>query len=181
MRLGMTAIAAAMLFGAVLFTGAANAQATPAPAPTSTVSVQSLPPAASTTAVQKFDPVKATNAYLNQVSGAARAKSDSYFEGGYSLILVDALYAVAVSALLLWLKISAGMRNIAQGVTRSRFWQVPIYVIMFTALVTVLAFPLTIYEYFFREHAYGLSTRASCNGSRLRCRPSSTSSAPQSS
>jgi STE24 endopeptidase len=158
MRFGMTAFAAALLFGALLFAGAANAQATPAPAPTSTIAVHSLP-AAGPTAMQKFDPVKATNAYLNQVSGAARANSDSYFEGGYYLILVDTIYAVAVSALLLWLRISAGMRNIAQGVTRSRFWQVPIYVIMYVALVAVLTFPLTVYEDFFREHAYGLSNQ----------------------
>jgi len=161
MRLGLKTIAAAMalLFGALLFTGPAAAQATPAAAPTSTVAVQPLPMTSVPTAVQKFDPVKATNAYLNQVSGAARANSDSYFEGGYYLILVDALYAVAVSALLLWLRISAGMRNIAVGVTRSRFWQVPIYVLMYVALVAVLTFPLTVYEDFFREHAYGLSNQ----------------------
>ncbi len=158
MRLGLRVAAMAMLLGAVIFAGAANAQATPAPAPTSTIAVHSLPPAGPT-AMQKFDPVKATNAYLNQVSGAARARSDSYFEGGYYLILVDALYAVAVSALLLWLRISAGMRNIAQGVTRSRFWQVPIYAVMYVALVAVLTFPLDVYEGFIREHAYGLSNQ----------------------
>jgi STE24 endopeptidase len=160
MRRGLTAIAAvaALLLGAFLFAGTADAQATPAAAPTSTIAVQSLPSPGGNAAV-KFDPVKATNAYLSQVSGAARARSDSYFEGGYTLILVDALYAVAVSALLLWLRISAGMRNIAQGVTRSRFWQVPIYVAMYVAVVAVLTFPLTIYEDFFREHAYGLSNQ----------------------
>jgi STE24 endopeptidase len=161
MRLGLKTIAAAMalLFGMLLFAGPAAAQATPAAAPTSTVAVQPLPMTSIPTAAQKFDPVKATNAYLNQVSGAARANSDSYFEGGYYLILVDALYAVAVSALLLWLRISAGIRNIAVGVTRSRFWQVPIYVIMYVALVALLTFPLTVYEDFFREHAYGLSNQ----------------------
>ena len=160
MRLGMTAFATAiaMLLGALIFAGVANAQATPASAPTSTVAVQTLPPAGPT-AAQKFDPVKATNAYLNQVSGAARANSDSYFEGGYYLILVDTIYAVAVSALLLWLRISAGMRYIAQGVTRSRFWQVPIYALMYVAIFAVLTFPLTVYEDFFREHAYGLSNQ----------------------
>jgi STE24 endopeptidase len=100
-----------------------------------------------------FDPVKATNAYLARVSGAARERSDSYFEGGYVLIFVDAIYAIAVSALLLWTGISASMRDMAQKVTRSRFWQVPIYVAMFVVVTTVLTFPLTVYENFFREHA----------------------------
>ena len=160
MRLGLTGLAAAMTFLllTLLFAGDASAQASPTPVPTSTVVVHSLPPAGPT-AMQQFDPVKATKAYLAQVNGAARARSDSYFEGGYYLILVDTLYAVAVSALLLWLRISAGMRNIAQGVTRSKFWQVPIYVMMYVALVAVLSFPLTVYEDFFREHAYGLSNQ----------------------
>ena len=96
---------------------------------------------------------------LARVSGEARKRSDSYFEGGYVLILVDGLYAVAVAALLLWSGLSARMRNIAQRLTRSRFWQVPIYVVMFIVATTVLTFPLTVYEGFFREHAYGLSNQ----------------------
>jgi STE24 endopeptidase len=151
------ASAIALLSGALFLSDPAFAQATPTPAPTSTVAVQSLPPTVS--AVQTFDPVKATNAYLAQVSGTARANSDAYFEGKYWLILVDTIYAVVVSAILLWFKISAGMRNAAASVTRSKFLQAPIYVFLYTILVAVLTFPLTIYEDFFREHAFGLSNQ----------------------
>jgi STE24 endopeptidase len=129
-------------------------------APLSPVTVQTLP--THKAAVIKeipFDPVKATDAYLARVSGAARERSDSYFEGGYVLILVDAIYSIAVSALLLWMGISAAMRNIAQRLTRSKFLQVPIYVAMFLVITTVLTFPLSLYEQFFREHAYGLSNQ----------------------
>lgn len=138
----------------------AEAQAVPSRAPLKPVAVQSLPESPSAAHVAAtLDPVKATNAYLARVSGPARARSDSYFEGGYVLIVVDALYGVVVAALLLWLGISAGMRNIAQGVTRSRFWQVPIYVAMYTVVTAVLTFPLSVYEQFLREHAYGLSNQ----------------------
>jgi STE24 endopeptidase len=147
----------AAAFGAFLI-GAAHAQSNPSPAPVSHVSVQSLAPPPAT-GPATLDPEKATNAYLARVSGAARARSDSYFEGGYVLILVDALYSVFVSAILLWLGISAGMRNIAQGITRSRFLQVPIYVVQFVIVTTVLTFPLNVYEGFMREHAYGLSNQ----------------------
>ncbi|TMJ14382.1 MAG: M48 family peptidase, partial [Alphaproteobacteria bacterium] len=34
-----------------------------------------------------FDPEAATRAYLGTLNGAARAKSDAYFEGGYWLLL----------------------------------------------------------------------------------------------
>ena len=156
MRIGF--VFAALL--ALIAISAGSALAAPAPAPTSTVDVQKLPPIgpASHDAPVKFDAGKAVNAYLATVSGEARKRSDAYFEGQAEwLPLVDAIYAIVVAALLLWLRISARMRNFAQGVTRSRFWQVPIYVLMFLVLTTVLTFPLTVYEDFIREHAYGLS------------------------
>ena len=150
----LSAILLVLIF-TVLPGRAAQAQSGPSAAPTTTIEVQPLPPAG----VAHFDPEKATDAYLAKVSGVARAKSDAYFEGGYWLTLWDALYAIAVSALLLWLKISARMRNIAQGITRSRFWQVPIYIAQYVVLTTVLTFPMSVYENFFREHAYGLSNQ----------------------
>lgn len=139
----------------VLSPSLAMAQAGPAAAPTSTVDVHALPPVKTV----GFDAEKATNAYLAQVSGEARAKSDSYFEGGYWLILWDALYAVAVSMILLFTRASARMRRMAEGLTRSRFWQVPIYIMMYVAITTVLSLPMTVYEEFFREHQYGLSNQ----------------------
>ncbi|HVU20677.1 MAG TPA: M48 family metalloprotease, partial [Rhizomicrobium sp.] len=134
---------------------ATAAQTGPAAAPTSTVDVHPLPPAGET----NFDADKATNAYLAEISGEARKKSDSYFEGGYWLILWDALYAIAVSAILLFLRISARMRRIAEGVTRSKFWQVPIYIMMYIVITTVLSLPMSIYEEFIREHQYGMSNQ----------------------
>ncbi len=103
-----------------------------------------------------FDPVKATNAYLARVSGADRAKSDSYFEGGYVLLFVDAFYAIGISALLLWFRVSALIRDFAERQTRSRFWQVPIYSGIYIIVTTLLTFPLSLYEQFFREKSYGL-------------------------
>jgi STE24 endopeptidase len=136
------------------------AEAQPAPAPTSHVNVQALAPVAQPAATpSSFNADRATNAYLATISGAARAKSNAYFEGGYVLTLVDALYAIAISALLLWTRLSAGIRNFAQGRTRSRFWQVPIYVAIYTVIVAVLSLPLTAYEEFFREQAYGMSNQ----------------------
>jgi STE24 endopeptidase len=146
----------ALLLLVLLAPTAASAQLEPDRAPSPRIAVQTLPP------IEKpihFDAERATNAYLAEIKGKARANSDSYFEGSYVLLFVDALYAVAVSALLLWAKLSSGIRNWAQGLTRSRFWQVPVYVAIYTVLTTALAFPLTLYEDFFREHAYGLSNQ----------------------
>src|SRR5438067_1296568 len=125
--------AAVAIFFAILFTGIgdAGAQQDLRAAPLAPVTVQTLPAGGAGARSVTFDPAKATNAYLARVSGEARKRSDSYFEGGYVLIFVDGLYAVAVAALLLWTGISAQMRNLAQRFTRSRFLQAPIYVVMF--------------------------------------------------
>ncbi|MGZ5998155.1 MAG: hypothetical protein ACXWLC_02040, partial [Rhizomicrobium sp.] len=146
------------LMGLLLAGGPAFAQqAGPSAAPTSSIDVHNLPPIASG---KPFDPQKATMAYLAQVGGAARVRSDSYFEGGYVLLFVDAFYSIAVSGLLLWFRISARMRTFVQARTRSRFWQVPIYVAQYIVLTAVLSLPLTIYEGFFRERSYGLMNQS---------------------
>ena len=146
----------AIVLLALVLASPATAQPTgPSAAPTSTVDVRTLPPLESAKPMT-FDPQKATQAYLARVSGPARARSDAYFEGGYVLLLVDALYAIAVAAFLLWSKLSARMRDFAQAQTRSRFFQVPIYVAQYIAVTAVLGLPLTIYEGFFRERSYGL-------------------------
>jgi len=154
----LTALCAALLVlvFSLMTVSSAFAQNGPAAAPTSTVDVKPLPPAGTPVA---FDPDKATNAYLAQVSGEARQKSDSYFEGGYWLILWDAVYAIVVSAILLFTRFSARMRKFAEGVTRSRFWQAPIYIMLYVIVTTVLSLPITIYENFLREHQYGMSNQ----------------------
>jgi STE24 endopeptidase len=148
----------AALFAFFAVAVAAPVSAQPVAAPTTTIPVSALP-AVAQAAPPKFDVEKATNAYLAQVSGAARQKSDSYFEGGYVLLFVDALYAIAVSALLLWSRASAAFRNYAQRWTRARYGQTLIYVGIYTIVVAVLTFPLSVYEDFFREHSYGLSNQ----------------------
>jgi STE24 endopeptidase len=104
-----------------------------------------------------FDVNAATDAYLATVTGEARAKSDAYFEGGYWLILWDALVTIAACLVLLFVRLSSGMRSLAERWARWRWLQTAIYGVFFTITLTVLTFPMTIYEGFYREHAYGLS------------------------
>ena len=144
----------AVLVFFVLGSVSALAQPVPLAAPTHHVEVAQLEPIG-----QAFDPVKATNAYLAQVSPADKARSDAYFEGGYALLVVDIVYTLVVAGLLLWLKISAWMRNNAAAVTRSRFWQTPLYALQYVAITTIAGLPLAVYEGFLREHQYGLSNQ----------------------
>lgn len=119
----------------------------------------SLPLLAVAAHAADFDPKAATEAYLATVSGDARAKSDAYFEGGYWLILWDALYAIGVASILLFTRAAAGLRNLAERISRWRWLQTLTFAALYIALTAVLTFPLTIYEGFYREHEYGLSNQ----------------------
>ena len=114
------------------------------------------PPASRSAQAQSFDVNAAVEAYLAKMPPAQRARSNAYFEGGYWLLLWDFLSTVVVMWLLLRFRWSARMRNLAKRITRSRPLQTAIYWIEFIVVVSVLTFPLTVYEGYFREHAYGL-------------------------
>jgi STE24 endopeptidase len=123
------------------------------------------------------DPATATRAWLDTVPADKRARSDAYFEGGYWLLLWNALVSAAISLLLLVTGLSARLRDFAErisgkllGVLPGRFGRimswlflnaltVVIYVIPLLLIVNLLGFPLNVYENFFREHAYGMATQ----------------------
>jgi STE24 endopeptidase len=131
----------------------AQAQVSPSPTP---------PPAAVFSAAnpKTFDPAAATQAWLDTVPAEKRAKSDAYFEGGYWLILWNFLLGAAIYLFLLASRASARLRDWAEKVTRFETSRVILYSIPFTLLTFLLNFPLELYQNYFREHAYGLSTQA---------------------
>src|ERR1700688_2857315 len=120
-------------------------------------SVIHVPPEAQ--ASPHFDATAATNAYLAQIPADKTARSNAYFEGGYWMILWDFLYGVAVALLLLNLRWSAHMRDLAERVTRFKPVHTFVYWLQYLVLTTILIFPLTVYEEYFREHKYGLATQ----------------------
>jgi STE24 endopeptidase len=106
-----------------------------------------------------FDATAATNAYLAQIPADKTARSDAYFEGGYWLILWDFLYGAVVVLLLLNLRWSARMRDLSERVTRFKPVHTFVYWLQYLVLTSILTFPLTVYEGYFREHKYGLATQ----------------------
>jgi STE24 endopeptidase len=132
-------------------------QLPPRAAPTVHVDASALPVLDATPA---FDAARATTQYLSRVSGPARARSDAYFEGGYWLLLLDLVWALGIAGLLLFTGLSARLRDWAEERTRSRAGQVMLYGAAYVVIVTLLDLPLSLYEGFFREHAYGLSNQS---------------------
>jgi STE24 endopeptidase len=120
-------------------------------------SVIQVPPEAQPS--PNFNAEAATNAYLAQIPADARARSDAYFEGGYWMILWDFIYGAVTLLLLLNLGWSAAMRNLAERVTRFKPIHTIVYWGQYLLLTSILGFPLTVYEDYFREHKYGLATQ----------------------
>jgi len=106
-----------------------------------------------------FDAQAATVAYLATVPAADKERSDSYFEGGYWLLLWNLVVGSAIYVLILAKGWSARMRDFGERMTSWRSVHVFVYAAQFTLVTALLSFPFTVYQSFFREHKYGLATQ----------------------
>jgi STE24 endopeptidase len=103
-----------------------------------------------------LDVERATQAYLALLTPEQRARSDAYFEGGYWLQLWNWLAGTAAALLFL---LSGWGRRIRNRVAprAAGFWQTFVFAVLFLLITWALTLPLTMYEDYFREHAYGSS------------------------
>lgn len=106
-----------------------------------------------------FDVDDATSAYVNLLTEEQRERSNAYYEGGYWLQLWGFLYGIGVAWLLLGTRLSAKMRDFAERFGRWRWLHTFIYGAQYIVIGTLLSFPLTVYQGFFREHKYELATQ----------------------
>jgi STE24 endopeptidase len=86
-------------------------------------------------------------------------KALSYYRSGNVLWVVDLLWGCLVPALFLFTGLSARIRNWAWKLGRKWFFVVGIYFIIYLILNAVIGLPLSYYEEFIRQHAYGLSNQ----------------------
>jgi STE24 endopeptidase len=108
------------------------------------------------TSKEKLDPYEATEKYMKTLSREQQAKSDSYYEGGYWLILVDFMVSVLVALLFLPLRLSSWIKAkvcLIKHVNLRNY----VYSIVYLGLVYIFTFPFTYYSKFYREHQYNLS------------------------
>lgn len=114
---------------------------------------------AAVAAVPTFDPHEAAQAYLSSLKGAARARSDAYFEGGYWLELWGTLIALLSYWLMLRLGWSAKWSALADKVTKWRWLRPAVYSVPYGLVGILLTLPWAIYTDYFREHQYGMSNQ----------------------
>lgn len=112
-----------------------------------------------------FDAEQATRAWLDSIPADAKARSDAYFEGGYWLQLADLIYGLAIAWLFLRGGLSARLRNNAERLSRRQPVQSMAYAVQYLVLATLLSLPLTWYEGYWREHAYGMSNQGAMDWS----------------
>ena len=125
---------------------------------TASVGAQTPPPAPAT--APAFDAVVATEAYLAKMTTVQKAHSNAYFEGGYWLQLWDFLIGAGIAFLLLAGGLSRRMRDLATRIVPWKPLQTWLYWAMYLVLVSLISFPMTVYEGYLREHKYALSTQA---------------------
>ena len=110
-------------------------------------------------AAAAFDPEAATNAYLATLKGAARAKSDAYFEGKYWLILWSALVAIAGELIQLHFGLARRWRDWAERIAPR--WLAPaLFTVPYVIAGALITLPWTIYTDFFREKHYDLMNQS---------------------
>ena len=79
--------------------------------------------------------------------------------GGYWLQLWRLLYGLAVAWILLRSGLSRKMRDVGRRVSKRPWLVTMVYVAQWLLVGSLLALPLSIYQEYFREHAYGLATQ----------------------
>jgi STE24 endopeptidase len=147
-------LAAALLATVVSF-GAGAAEPTAAPNPQFSI----RPVDDAWRAGLPRDAERATQAYMDRLPPEVVARANAYFEGGYWLQLWNYLVGIAIAALLLGRKRSARVRDWAARVGRKAFFRDALYGAFYAAAGWVLSLPLTIYQGYVREHAYGMATQ----------------------
>lgn len=111
-------------------------------------------------AVAPVDVEAAVESYLARQSPEDKERSDAYMKGGYWLQLWGFLWGAGVALLLLFSGLSARMRDLARRLVPWTWLQPALYGLQWVVATTLLAFPLTLYQGYFREHQYGLSNQS---------------------
>jgi len=104
-----------------------------------------------------FDPDQATREWLNTMDPAARARSDSYFEGGYWIQFVGPVIGFIVAFLVLQLGWASNVRSWLEKTVKVYFFVVIGFALFYSLLGGLVSFPWDYWVGFVREHDYGLS------------------------
>src|SRR5262247_1119662 len=86
-------------------------------------------------------------------------KALSYYHSGIVLWVVNVVWGLLIPALFLFTGFSARIRDWAKLIGRRRFFANRVYIAIFLIINFAIDLPLSYYQGFVREHAYGLSNQ----------------------
>jgi Zn-dependent protease with chaperone function len=86
-------------------------------------------------------------------------KALRYYRSGMQLWVLNEFWALLVPGLIAFSGLSARLRDLARRLGKSWYLTVGVYVVFYLAMVFLIDFPLSYYEGFVRQHAYGLSNQ----------------------
>ena len=89
----------------------------------------------------------------------ASDKAMSYYRSGNLLWWVNTLFGVLIPVLFLWTGFSARLRTWATGIGKKWFLSLAVFLVAYNLIGYVLQLPLSYYQGFVRQHAYGLSNQ----------------------
>ncbi len=82
-----------------------------------------------------------------------------YYRSGIGWWMAGLLWSFLIPLLFLFTGFSARLRNVAEFLGRKWFFIIGVYFALFTLINFVIDLPLSYYEEFARQHAYGLSNQ----------------------
>jgi Zn-dependent protease with chaperone function len=86
-------------------------------------------------------------------------KALAYHRSGNVLWVINTIWGLAIPALFLMTGLSARIRTWARTLGRKWFFVIGLYFIIFSVINFVIDLPLSYYQGFVRQHAYGLSNQ----------------------
>jgi len=86
-------------------------------------------------------------------------KALRYYRTGIGFWLLDIAWGIAIPLVFLFTGFSARIRNLARRIGRRWFFTVALYLVLFSLVSFLIDLPLSYYEEFVRQHAYGMSNQ----------------------
>lgn len=104
-----------------------------------------------------MDPQAATRAWIDMLSAEELALARDYTTGNHRLILVG----LVVSALVTWIIVRSGVLDRLHARLERRGWALRTWLVaaLYLAVSTLLTLPLTLYQDWWRETQYGLTSQ----------------------
>lgn len=106
-----------------------------------------------------MDATAATQAYMDRIPAPVLQRSNAYYEGGYWLQLWHLLLGLAVAAVWMSGRRTARVRDWATRVGRGPLRRDFLFSAVYLGIGALVSLPLTGYEEWWREHAYGMATQ----------------------